>query len=330
MVQARKDQRMTWTAFTRADLETANIEGLHLEPSSYLRLTGYGILETAPIVADFSECVVCWNAQTPPDSSLLLEVRVKIGEAWSGYLHLARWGDDPSQNTSYNDKAKGVRLETDTIVCDSPAQALQIRVRLHGAVLTGLTASFFGQPRQHFAPSAWGLELDVPMLSQMIYPDGGRVWCSPTSTTMLLGYWGQKFGKPLAQTVPEAAQAVWDRLYNGAGNWAFNMAYASRSGLRAYVAHLGSLSEAETYIGRGVPLALSIGWREGDLQGAPIGHSSGHLVVLRGFSATGDPIVNDPARPNNAAVRVQYNRAELERAWLEHSSGVVYILEPNP
>jgi hypothetical protein len=323
---------MSWQAFTRDSFPNAILDGVQFEPSHNLRLFGHGSLEIAPIVADFTECVVCWNALTPPNTSLQLEVRVRFGVNWSPYLRLAHWSDEPSQNMSFNDAAEGVRLDTDTVVCQSFANALQIRVWLEGAILTGLIVSFAKQ-RSNALPSlqpskVWGQDLDVPPYSQMIYPDGGKVWCSPTSTTMLLAFWGKHFRKPLEQSVPEAAKAVWDVRYHGAGNWAFNMAYASRSGLKAYVAHLGSFVEAEAFIARGIPLALSIGWREGDLNGAPIGHSSGHLVVLRGFTANGDPIVNDPAHPTDQAVRVIYRRTELERAWLEHSGGVVYVLEP--
>jgi hypothetical protein len=334
VVKARENQRMIWQAFTRDSLYGAKLDGVAFEPSQNLCLSGRGSLETAPIEADFTECVVCWNALTPPNTSLQLEVRVRFGRDWSPYLRLAQWTDDPLQNTTFSDTAQSVRLETDTVVCNSPADALQIRVRLDGAILTGLSASFadgkleLPNPNTPEASKAWGQQLDVPPLSQMVYPDGGRVWCSPTCTTMLLAYWGEEFGKHLAEPVPQAAKAVWDVRYGGAGNWSFNMAYASRSGLKAYVAHLGSFAEAEDFIARGIPLALSIGWREGDLHGAPIGHSSGHLVVLRGFTTTGDPIVNDPAHPTDLAVRVVYRRAELERAWLGHSGGVVYVLEP--
>ena len=32
---------------------------------------------------------------------------------------------------------------------------------------------------------AWNQVLAVPECSQMVYPDGGQVWCSPTSTSMV-------------------------------------------------------------------------------------------------------------------------------------------------
>ena len=322
---------MTWTAFTRASLKDAVLSGVNLESTEALRATGTGFLETAPIEAVFLQSIVSWNALTPPNSGLRLEVRVRFGTRWTAYLRLADWTDDPSQNTSFDTFCSDFSLETDTIICRTPADALQIRVTLRGAVvLTGLAATF-DTPPSPTPPSrtAWGLELAVPLRSQMIYPDGGRVWCSPTSTTMLLEYWSGKLGRELAQTVPEAAQAVWDVAY-GAGNWAFNMAYASRTGLQAYIAHLDSLYAAAEFLARGIPIALSIGWTEGELSGAPVGHSQGHLIVLRGFTVTGDPIVNDPAHPTDAAVRVVYNRAELENAWQKHSGGIVYIVQPNP
>jgi hypothetical protein len=323
----------TWTAFTRDSLLNAKLNGVILENTQKLLVSGQGSLEAQPLERPFERGIVSWNSITTHGSSLLLEVRVRFGIRWSKYLRLAQWSSNPLSNTSFDDADEGVFLETDTIICETPADALQIRVTLQGqAQLTGLAATFSSEENTSPLPSnqvAWGLELGVPMRSQMIYPDGGRVWCSPTSITMLLEYWSIKLGQQFAETVPETAQAVWDIKYNGAGNWAFNMAYVGSKGLQGYVSHFSGFVEAEDYLARGAPLALSIGWKEGELQGAPIGHSGGHLVVLRGFTKEGDPIVNDPAHPTDELVRVIYKRAELEQAWLGHSGGIVYIVQPN-
>ena len=336
-IEPRKNKSMsaiiTWTAFTRDSLINAKLNGVTLENSKNLLVSGTGTLETQPLERPFKRCIVSWNVLTPNGASVLLEVRVRFGSGWSKYLRLAQWGANPLNNTSFDDDDEGVFLETDTIICKSQADALQIRVNLDGqAQLTGLAATF-SSDEELVLPLPWEatqeLELDVPRRSQMIYPKGGRVWCSPTSTTMLLEYWSNKLGLNLAESVPETAKAVWDVKYNGAGNWAFNMAYVGSKGLQGFVSHLSSFSEAQEYLARGVPIALSIGWKEGELQGAPIGHSGGHLVVLRGFTKNGDPIVNDPAYPSDDTVRVIYKRAELERAWLGHSGGIVYIVQPN-
>ena len=34
-------------------------------------------------------------------------------------------------------------------------------------------------------PALWDTLINVPECSQMVYPDGGEVWCSPTSTSMV-------------------------------------------------------------------------------------------------------------------------------------------------
>ncbi len=78
----------------------------------------------------------------------------------------------------------------------------------------------------------------------------------------------------------------------------------------------------------GVPVVMSIAWGKKDLTYAPIPSSSGHLIVLVGFDANGNAIVNDPAAASNDAVRITYIRQELETVWLENSGGTVYLIFP--
>jgi hypothetical protein len=115
---------------------------------------------------------------------------------------------------------------------------------------------------------------------------------------------------------------VYDEAYGGTGNWTMNVAFAARSGLTGFVAYLRDLDHARRFLAGGMPLALSIAWEPGTLAGAPLPSSAGHIVVLRGFDASGDPIVNDPAA---APVRRTYRRDEFSRAWLAHG-GVAYVL----
>ena len=107
------------------------------------------------------------------------------------------------------------------------------------------------------------------------------------------------------------------------------MAYAAAHGLEGYVARLGSLAEAEPWIAAGVPVAFSFAFKVGELPGAPIASTTGHLAVLVGFDATGNPIVDDPAAPaDGASVRRVYPRAALEAAWVGASGGTVYLIYP--
>ena len=161
----------------------------------------------------------------------------------------------------------------------------------------------------------------------MVYPDGGEVWCSPTSTSMVLAHWDNYVG-PCEPRVRAAVDSVFDWVYDGHGNWPFNTAYAASQGYEGYVARFTSLAKAEEFVKAGVPVIMSIAWGNGDLTGADIDSTNGHLFVLVGFDASGNPIVNDPASPTNESVQHTYLRSELEPLWLEASGGTVYLIYP--
>jgi hypothetical protein len=161
----------------------------------------------------------------------------------------------------------------------------------------------------------------------MVYPDGGDNWCSPTATAMILAYW-QGDGGPCEPQVRAAVAGVFDWLYDGHGNWPFNAAYAATQGFEAYVVRFASLAEAEPWIAAGVPIAITFAWQPGELDGAALPASTGHLAVLAGFDAQGNPVVNDPAADDNGTVRRTYARAQLERLWLQASGGAAYVIYP--
>ena len=74
----------------------------------------------------------------------------------------------------------------------------------------------------------------------------------------------------------------------------------------SYVTRLRDLREAEDYVAAGVPLVISVAFSRGELTGAPISASNGHLMVVVGFEADGDVVVNDPAGATDAEVRRVY------------------------
>ena len=161
----------------------------------------------------------------------------------------------------------------------------------------------------------------------MVYPDGGEVWCSPTSTSMVLGYLNNDTGA-CEPRVRAAVDGVFDWIYDGHSNWPFNTAYAATFGHEGYVARFTSLAKAEEFVKTGVPVIMSIAWGKNDLSGADIESTNGHLFVLVGFNAEGNPIVNDPASPSNEDTQRTDLRAELEPLWLQSSGGTVYLIYP--
>lgn len=196
------------------------------------------------------------------------------------------------------------------------------------------------------AARALGTVLDVPRYSQMVhrghYPGwggGGEAWCSPTSVSMVLGYYGalpaasRRTGVPTTHTdsqVDFAARQTFDHTYDGAGNWAFSTAYAGNRGREVAVTRMRSLTEIEQRIAQGKPVIVSVRFKRGELTGAPISMTNGHLLVVVGFDRAGNVVVNDPAAPSNASVRRTYNRAQFENVWLpaspSGSGGVAYLI----
>ena len=162
--------------------------------------------------------------------------------------------------------------------------------------------------------SLWVEDLSVPARSQMIYPNGGEVWCSPTSLSMVMAHWANKTGRgSFNQEVPIVARSTYDYAYRGNDYWPFNTAYAASYGLKASVNRFSSLEQVERWIAKGGPVIASISWKSGRLTGTPIPASSGHLLAIRGFTAAGHVIVNDPAAGNNSGVRGSTNATSATR-----------------
>lgn len=289
---------------------------------------------TAPVQsAAFVEAIPSWLANTQPGTWIEVELRARVDGLWSKWYSLGVWleQDTPFKRHSVGGQGdKTGTVATDTLVLSKAADAFEARVTLFADSLTatptvralGLTWSGGTDKAGVVPPAGLVSDLAVPKRSQMVYPDGGEVWCSPTSTSMVMAYWG------IDQTVPTVVKGVWDYRYNGGGNWPFNTAYAGSLGLEGKVVRLSSLAEAERWTAAGVPVIASIAFKKGELTGAPISSTAGHLVVIRGFDAAGNVLVNDPAAATNEAVALTYDRVEFEAAWLGNSNGVVYLIYP--
>ncbi|GEM45530.1 C39 family peptidase [Deinococcus cellulosilyticus] len=283
-------------------------------------------LESAP----FTSMILSWNGAAPAGSTLEVAVRVKIAGEWSGFYSYGQWSEANRASTPPRKDPHG-HMDTDVLKLYSPATCYQYRVtfnRLEGAPspalwqMTVLTTGEEPLPSSHTSDqTTWGTELQVPSMSQLTFEEGAG-WCSPTCLKMVFGHHGVKV------SVPELAQRVYDSTYRGTGNWVFNTAAAAAYGLRGYVHRLTGLPEAEHFIARGLPLVLSLSWKEGELTGAPLTRSTGHLILLVGFTREGHPIVHDPAALRIEDVRRVYDRLELEKLWLRHSLGMCYVIEP--
>ncbi|HZG36389.1 MAG TPA: peptidase C39 family protein [Gaiellaceae bacterium] len=286
------------------------------------------------------EAIPSWNVATPAGTWVEVRLRARqAGRRWTRWYELGVWSSrDPARRHSVEGQRDVAgRVATDTLVLTRDADALQLAFRLRSAK-AGVSPSvrlaalaWSAAPRRPAAllPGVrghWGTLLAVPEYSQLVYPDGGEAWCSPTSLAMVLAYW-QRYRGAAEPRVRRTVRGVHDRVYRGHGNWPFNTAYAATEGLQARVTRFASLRQVERWVAAGVPVVVSYAWKRGELPGAA-GSSDGHLAVVVGFDRSGDPIVNDPAARTNDAVRRTYPRGTLERLWLQHSGGTVYLVHP--
>ncbi|MGH3502850.1 MAG: C39 family peptidase [Nocardioidaceae bacterium] len=323
---------------------------------------------TSPEVSpgiDISELVSSWNATTPPGTWIQMSVSgvADNGERSKDYI-LGRWasGADTIHRTSVpsqGDDLATVAIDTLKTRSDRSMQTWQLTVSLYRKAGTSATPSVslvggsaaahpYGEKvgRSKRGGGASGTTLDVPTYSQEIhsgeYPEfdgGGEAWCSPTSTSMVLGYWDRgptpedyswvdpSYDDPW---VDYAAANTFDYNYDGAGNWPFNAAYASRYGLESFVTRLDNMRQAEQFIKAGIPLVVSVSFEKGELTGAGYG-TNGHLMVIVGFTKHGDVVVNDPAShliPSDDEVRTVYDRTEFQNVWVPHSGGIAYVIHP--
>ncbi|UQX00196.1 peptidase C39 family protein [Streptomyces sp. RerS4] len=331
-----------------------------------------------PSTVPATEIIASWNAHTPAGTWIQTEVRATYTDgARTPWYVMARWasGDTDIRRTSVDGQSDGrSTVWTDTLAVDAPAAASglrftgwQLRLTLHrkpgaGAGptvrLAGAMASDVPDRRTvaASAPSGRAHELKVPRYSQEVhagrypqYDNGGEAWCSPTSSQMVVEYWGAK-PDPAALTwvdrrysdpqVCHAARSTYDAAYKGCGNWPFNAAYAATyPGLAGVVTRLTSLADLETLIRVGIPVITSQSFLKEELTGAGYG-TAGHLMTVIGFTAAGDVIANDPNSPDNTRVRRVYARRQWENVWLRTkrlnaagkpasgSGGICYLYVP--
>ncbi|MFC9931121.1 peptidase C39 family protein [Streptomyces sp. NPDC127190] len=322
-----------------------------------------------------TEAVASWNAHTPDGTWLQVELQgtYSDGTATPWYV-MGRWaaGDQDIKRTSVDGQGDGKSaVWTDTFAIGDASTGLRLasyRLRL----------TLYRRPGTRLTPTVWRLgamgsdipdrftvpastpalarELVVPRYSQEIhkgqypeYDNGGEAWCSPTSSQMIIEYWGGRLTPAQLSwvdpsyadpQVDHAARFTYDHQYQGCGNWPFNAAYAATfEGVQGVVTRLASLTDLETLIAAGIPAITSQSFLKTELTGAGYG-TSGHLMTVIGFTADGDVIANDPASPSDDAVRRVYPRREFENIWLRTkrynasgkvvsgSGGVCYLYFP--
>ena len=312
-----------------------------------------------------------WNADTPKGTFLKVELLATMEDGHRDTWVMGIWTLDDSEldRTSVNGQSNAYgKVDTDTWNAETGHSMRSYRLRL----------TLLRRPGLHATPRVWqigatasavpdrttvpastpgpatGITLAVKPYAQYLhdgqyaqYGGGGEAWCSPTSTEMVVEFWGKGptaeqlawvDGSYVDPSVDQAARYSYDYGYQGTGNWPFTCAYAASYGLDAMVVRLNSLTELETLVAAGFPVVTSQSFTL-----AENGHyaSDGHLWCVIGFTDTGDVIVNDPASNSDSDVYTVYPRRMFETVWLRTaytkadgtpgfgSGGVAYLIKPH-
>ena len=290
-----------------------------------------------PTAFAFTELIPSWNVTAPPGTGLRLDVRVRsAGGAWSPWMYLGSWGTTRGREKRVTSCRHGA-VNVDYLALRAPADAYQVRVQFtradagrapalrrlavsySGVVADERTRAALAGPAAPAPPAGWARDLAVPFRTQRDVkgPMSGNI-CSPTSVSMVMAYCG--VDRPTVET----AQAVYDPDNDLFGNWGRAVARAGELGLDAWVTRFRSWDAVKLQIAAGTPVVASIRFKAGEFPGAVLPKTSGHLIVVRGFTASGDVIVNDPASKQRGN-GVVYRADELARAWFGHG-GVGYVI----
>lgn len=290
---------------------------------------------TLPAQDRFDRLVASLNPDPwPAGAGVRLCVRVEQDGGWSRWCSLGVYGAGRGLPKSESAAAAPLRVAEDLLQVTGGASAVAVRLELEAGDLGGtptvrrLALVAWGAhdppvPDASAPSDAWGVELELPERSQRVEPgDLPRRGCSPVSLSMVLAYWGHDL--PAARV----ASAVHDCSAGIYGNWSFNVAYAAELGLEATVARLDSLARLEEEVAQRRPVVISHKYEPGELSRTPLPRTDGHLIVVRGFTAEGDVVVNDPAADpaRGESVRRVYRRAELAKTWLQNGDGIAYVI----
>lgn len=268
-----------------------------------------------------------------PSLSVLTEIRyaarfelsVATGGGWSPWVATATLG--PGEFAPLCQATETLSCDIDVYTARAPVSELRLRVRLAAPDprtlaaaprITTLSACDLTTPVAVTTAAAVA-RLPVPARSQLdAPPDIALRICSPVSVAMVLDYWGAPTA--MLPLVAEMFHPATDRY----GVWPAAIQAAGRRGVAGYLLRFPDWASAVWCLERRLPIVASINYSAGELTGAPMPETSGHLLVLTGCDGP-DVLVNDPVAAPPSEVPRRYRLDELRRVWLERT-GVGYVL----
>lgn len=302
-------------------------EGLTLKPG----VTTGTLITDGIEIPEADWLVTWWNADIAGSGCLSVFLQVEVSGRWSPWYPVGTWKYSPA-SAAFSDEMGGVLV--DTLKLTNPTRTFKLKLEfsagmqseLPGSVLLRRVGVISRSGASHrLASKPYLLKesaLLVPRRSQMLEEESikGKI-CSPTCVAMALDYFGINFPTTFV------AASCFDAGAKIFGNWTFNVAALWSLGLRARLEYFLNFEFASAELYAGKILIASIRYEKGELSGAPVQQTDGHLVVVTGLKKDKTKgylvLVNDPAAPDTHTVQRAYPLDEFEKAW----TGYTYVIE---
>ncbi|MCX6998865.1 MAG: C39 family peptidase, partial [Candidatus Sumerlaeota bacterium] len=263
-----------------------------------------GSYTSLPFVSPFpmSEILPTWNVDRPTSTGFAIYFQVsEDSRSWSEWLFLGRDGDTP-RSLKKVVHTTGAVVDVDFMQLTKPFQYFKWRIDLFTQIpntspLLRRFAVCYGNSsgdeeifkkfsEEKTAPGGWARKLDMPYYSQLTpekdIPEAMRYSiCCPTSVRMVLGYYG------INRSEKEICDLNLDPEYEIWGGWPRSAQTLYSFGFRAYVTQIRSFEEIKSYIGRGIPLIISIRAKKGELPSTPYHEVEAHVLVISGLTEDG-------------------------------------------
>jgi hypothetical protein len=270
----------------------------------------------------FDRGLPSWNGTAPDqNSSFIVQIRFPYGSGWSPWLTVGYWKSFFWPGYGTTSYAEGF-IDYDYVKLSSYQQKWQFQIHM--------TRTSAAEPSPTLAKLSFFISdsrttesMDYTMLlndnpEQIFIPTGflyqyaiddeiGGSICSPTAVSMVL----KSYGIPVDPL--KFAQDTWDPYWEIFGMWPRVVQNASEYGLDGAVTRYRNWSETRDVLAANGRIVITVG--------EPLPFPNGHLMMLAGFTASGNPIVHDPARSNGYSYI--YDKDALAHAWFE-KGGIAY------
>jgi hypothetical protein len=324
------DQHHTWyTDSIKAQMESASGIILSADSSCFQladdQTYGYLILNPAESQEQFNRGLPSWNGTAPDEKSgFLIQMRFPYNGGWSPWLTVGFWKAyiwSSYGATSY----PGGMIDYDYVKLNSYQSSWQFKIHMARTSVSEPSPTlhklsfFVSDSRTTDSINIDAIVDDNPseilVETEFYYQyalddDIGGSICSPTSVSMVL--------RSLAIDVDplQFAKDTYDPYYHIFGIWPRVVQNASEhANIDGAVTRYRTWSEARNVLANGGRVVMSVG--------LPL--YEGHLMMLAGFTSSGNPIVHDPARSNGYAY--VYNKRSLSESWF-NKGGVAYTFYP--